>query len=704
MAIQKINLGTEPHGVGGDSYRTANEKINSNFEEVGKNIEDVLDVVMTGDFSKTAYDIAVKNGFVGSEQEWLASLKGEQGPEAKSVYDIAVSHGFVGDEQDWLNYILENSETVSDLFADADSLEQFINGSEDETVLTRLSAEYPTLQKAIKELFENGGIAGRFNTLTELQASPLLDGSYALVADDTIDKNGIYIKEAGSWVKSKYDLKSLIDSLVEKDSGDDAIVKILDSKGYTVYQLTKTGEHYLVGFDADLKSYIDDKSKKISALSINPDDDSILTVLDSAGKKALVLSKDGGLYTVKGDITRQLDKLQEDIKSISTSRDKIDVRTAGIGAMFADNVLMQDMPNYEKTEYLLWSGQADASKEFPNKIWFVRIPSVLRVSKSNYILFFEARYSGGDFDANSSGYMPFSISTDGDAPTVSMGEVKSLHNVEVDSQGKQWSFMNPAAVKISDNNIVAMYVRRYQDKEHMLYLKRSTDGGKTWSQHEDISHIYADEGFNLVCPMTGGLVKKRGLHKGRVIMPCWHSGKTYVTSEFRFGFLYSDDDGVTWHLGDFADVKKANELAVVEDINGDLVFTVRIENNPDNPKMLLRYAVDTGKYTPIHTDTILSKGSVHSGLTYCMDEYSLSNPKLIVTSAKEANRTGLLVHTSYNDGEDWHTHEYANLASERVAYSLIVNIDETYKLIVWEADNTANFKCSIVTLKHLLDK
>lgn len=43
MAIQKIELGTEPHGVGGDSYRTANEKINSNFEEVGKDIQDALD-------------------------------------------------------------------------------------------------------------------------------------------------------------------------------------------------------------------------------------------------------------------------------------------------------------------------------------------------------------------------------------------------------------------------------------------------------------------------------------------------------------------------------------------------------------------------------------------------------------------------------------------------------------------------------------
>ncbi|MBQ9714883.1 MAG: trypsin-like peptidase domain-containing protein [Clostridia bacterium] len=49
---------------------------------------------------KSAYDIAVDNGFVGTEQEWLDSLKGDDG---KSAYDIAVENGFSGTEQDWLD-------------------------------------------------------------------------------------------------------------------------------------------------------------------------------------------------------------------------------------------------------------------------------------------------------------------------------------------------------------------------------------------------------------------------------------------------------------------------------------------------------------------------------------------------------------------------------------------------------------------------
>jgi serine protease Do len=48
----------------------------------------------------SAYDVAVKNGFVGTEAEWLASLKGSDS--GKSAYQIAVDNGFEGTEVEWL--------------------------------------------------------------------------------------------------------------------------------------------------------------------------------------------------------------------------------------------------------------------------------------------------------------------------------------------------------------------------------------------------------------------------------------------------------------------------------------------------------------------------------------------------------------------------------------------------------------------------
>lgn len=48
---------------------------------------------------KSAYELAVAGGFVGSQAQWLESLKGEDG---QSAYDAAVEAGFVGTESDWL--------------------------------------------------------------------------------------------------------------------------------------------------------------------------------------------------------------------------------------------------------------------------------------------------------------------------------------------------------------------------------------------------------------------------------------------------------------------------------------------------------------------------------------------------------------------------------------------------------------------------
>lgn len=46
---------------------------------------------------RSAYKIALDNGFVGTTNEWVDSLKGD------SAYDIALNNGFVGTEDQWLD-------------------------------------------------------------------------------------------------------------------------------------------------------------------------------------------------------------------------------------------------------------------------------------------------------------------------------------------------------------------------------------------------------------------------------------------------------------------------------------------------------------------------------------------------------------------------------------------------------------------------
>jgi hypothetical protein len=44
----------------------------------------------------SAYQVALNNGYVGTVEEWLESLKG------KSAYDVAVENGFTGTVEEWL--------------------------------------------------------------------------------------------------------------------------------------------------------------------------------------------------------------------------------------------------------------------------------------------------------------------------------------------------------------------------------------------------------------------------------------------------------------------------------------------------------------------------------------------------------------------------------------------------------------------------
>lgn len=61
-----------------------------------------------GEPGLSAYLVAVDNGFVGTEAEWLESLRGHDGPQGprgengKSAYEVAVENGFEGTIEEWL--------------------------------------------------------------------------------------------------------------------------------------------------------------------------------------------------------------------------------------------------------------------------------------------------------------------------------------------------------------------------------------------------------------------------------------------------------------------------------------------------------------------------------------------------------------------------------------------------------------------------
>lgn len=88
---------------------------------------------------------------------------------------------------------------------DVKALGEAANGDENTIVTTRTGNTYPSAERAINIMFQNGGLpAEPFATKALMTASALVDGKYAMVTDDTVN-NGLYVKTAGNWVKSGYD-------------------------------------------------------------------------------------------------------------------------------------------------------------------------------------------------------------------------------------------------------------------------------------------------------------------------------------------------------------------------------------------------------------------------------------------------------------------------------------------------------------------
>lgn len=88
---------------------------------------------------------------------------------------------------------------------DVKALGEAANGDENTIVTTRTGNTYPSAERAINIMFQNGALpATPFATKALMTASALVDGDYAQVTDDTVN-NGLYVKTAGAWVKSAYD-------------------------------------------------------------------------------------------------------------------------------------------------------------------------------------------------------------------------------------------------------------------------------------------------------------------------------------------------------------------------------------------------------------------------------------------------------------------------------------------------------------------
>lgn len=173
---------------------------------------------------------------------------------------------------------------------DVKALGEAANGDENTIVTTRTGNTYPSAERAINIMFQNGGLPAKpFATKAKMitDGASLPDDSYAMVTNEKgVDaiNNGLYVKTAGAWVKSGYDPVDLAKVYVNEklyntpDNGN--VFEFVDSNG-------------LVGVTIDNNGNIN--ASNIN--SINGFNDAAMVVTDKHGNVALMVDAAGNLQS-----------------------------------------------------------------------------------------------------------------------------------------------------------------------------------------------------------------------------------------------------------------------------------------------------------------------------------------------------------------------------------------------------------------------
>lgn len=203
-----------------------------------------------------------------------------------------------------------------------------------------------------------------------------------------------------------------------------------------------------------------------------------------------------------------------------------------------------------------------------------RIPAIVRTPKGTLVAFAEGRvHNWGDH---------------GDIDIVakrSTGNGKTWSDLIIVQDDKTNTCGNPAPVVDEKTGTIILLSCGSSVSEgavmdgkgtREVYVQFSKDEGKTWSPRRNISKEVRAEGWRWYA--TGpcsGIQIRQGKYKGRLVIPANHSDEN---KKYRSHSFYSDDLGVSWHLGSSAG-DGSNESQIVETAPDTLVQNMRMQTN-----------------------------------------------------------------------------------------------------------------------------
>lgn len=236
---------------------------------------------------------------------------------------------------------------------------------------------------------------------------------------------------------------------------------------------------------------------------------------------------------------------------------------------------------------------------------------------------------------------------------------------------------NPCPVVDQSNGRIWLPFCRDNDDVLMTY---SDDEGKTWAKPREITGDVKKSHWGWYATGPGvGIQLSRGPHRGRLVIPCDHKTKG-KTATFYSHVTYSDDHGKTWQLGGIAD-KHTNECQVVELSDGRLMLNMRNywgRNGKvaERDKMrAVAYSNDGGAtWGKLHFDRTQIEPICQASLITVPN--STQSPALLLFSnpASKTRRHRLTVRLSTDEGKTWSANRV--LHAGPAAYSCLIDLPD----------------------------
>lgn len=264
---------------------------------------------------------------------------------------------------------------------------------------------------------------------------------------------------------------------------------------------------------------------------------------------------------------------------------------------------------------------------------------------------------------------------------------------------------NPTVVVDEDTNTIWLVMLRNGSD---VLLTQSRDDGKNWSKPVDITEQVKRPEWKFYAVGPGiGIQIRHGQHQGRLVIPAYHRTTADKSGPSAAHVFYSDDHGQTWKLGGTAGLH-TNECQLAETLDdGKSVLLLNMRNHwarsggrPDLAgRRLVSRSTDGGAtWSEPEPDSELIEPTCQASILSYRDP-SDDRGGLLFSNPAAKGRTNMTVRLSEDEGRTWPVARTINPGSS--AYSCLAALPNGRIGLVYERDDYGRITFASFTLGWL---